>query len=54
MNELTPFSAAQKVTQILFKSDDSILAALLTGGTIQIICFNTANGSLLSNLKDVG
>jgi hypothetical protein len=34
MNELTPFSSAQKVSQIQFKSDDSILVALLTGGTI--------------------
>jgi hypothetical protein len=51
MNELdpTPAPSDQKVSQILFASDDSILVALLTGGTVRILCLNAVDGSLISH-----
>ena len=55
MNQLSPAAAGQKVTQILFKSDNTNLVALIGAvAPFQIIVINTLDGTILTKVKDNG
>jgi hypothetical protein len=55
MNQITPAAAGQTVTQILFKSDNKKLVALIGAvAPFQIFVINTTDGVILAKVKDNG